>query len=355
MTRILLKLLKACGFFKLLFALNKDAVIIYMLHGVVDDALHNEENFSPLWRRTKSSELKYVLEALQPYVDFIDMDEVVDRLSGKTVGKKPAVVFTFDDGYSNNIDCAHPILNQFGAPMIVYFATGYTGKKLFWIDEIDYLLQSRPEKKFSITLKDTQVVFDQSSRESLQRDYQNFRKILRELCPDERELLVYVEDIKQQLDPSGTLLNDAVKNNIYFKILNEDEIINLPSDVTVGCHTVEHFRMDNIDRETIDQEISESKQYLEQITKKPCKHFCYPVGAFDDDAVNGVRAANFESAVTTRQYLNRPDCDIHLIDRLAFPVVPYKEHALLYLSKYFLRDMFRKLRSSNKNTGPAQN
>ncbi len=337
MKKILQLICDKLGLFRLLFSLNKDAVIVFMLHGVVDDEVERNSPCKPLWKRSNTRELDIAIKALAPYVDFIDMDEVKARLSGNSKPKKPGVAFTFDDGYSNNITHAYPVLASHNAPMIIYFATGFLDKKLFWIDEIDFLLQAQATNTFSIKVDDTTFTFDKSTRKQLGKDYKYFRQTLRTLRPDERELVKELENVKQQLDPDGTLLNEEVRQNPYFKILTPDEVKSLPEDIAIGCHTVEHLRLDELDRSVIDKEINESKTYLELLTGQACKHFCYPVGAFNEDARNSVEQAGFETAVTTREVVNRPPTDLMLIDRLAFPSVESKSQLLFFVSRYLLK------------------
>ena len=248
------------GLFKLLFSLNKDAVIVFMLHAVTDDECNSSSPWQPLWKRVHTDELETAIAALKPYVDFIDMDEAARRLAGEVKASRPGVAFTFDDGYSNNVSHAYPVLRRHQVPMMIYFATGFTStKKLFWIDEFDYLLQMQSTPQFSVKLEQKTFYFDTSSRDRLRADYKCFRQSLREMYPDEREVLAQLDLAKQQLDPTGELLSGDILQNPLLRILSDEEIVALPEGIDVGCHTVNHLRIGELGRDVIDPEIRDAK------------------------------------------------------------------------------------------------
>src|SRR6185312_3509232 len=54
--------------------------------------------------------------------DIVSLDEALERIGAKTPGK-PFVVFTFDDGYRDNLRYALPILRHHGCPFTLYVPT----------------------------------------------------------------------------------------------------------------------------------------------------------------------------------------------------------------------------------------
>lgn len=70
--------------------------------------------------------------------------------------------------------------------------------------------------------------------------------------------------------------------------------------VDVGSHTMTH--PSDIKRLGIEEqrtEIETSKRQIEQWTGKECKHFAYPRGRYNDDTVELVKNAGYETARTT--------------------------------------------------------
>ena len=68
--------------------------------------------------------------------------------------------------------------------------------------------------------------------------------------------------------------------------------------ITIGSHTRSHALLVNETRETVLEEVTGSKQVIEQHLEQPVRHFAYPDGRFDRTAVECVARAGFSSAYT---------------------------------------------------------
>jgi peptidoglycan/xylan/chitin deacetylase (PgdA/CDA1 family) len=71
----------------------------------------------------------------------------------------------------------------------------------------------------------------------------------------------------------------------------------------VGSHTLTHVRLPGIDPATLAHEVSESRRVLEDVLQAPVPGFCYPWGDFDDAAATAARAAGYDHACVTGDYL----------------------------------------------------
>ncbi len=67
----------------------------------------------------------------------------------------------------------------------------------------------------------------------------------------------------------------------------------------IGCHTANHPRLDRLEAADWDAEVEESRAFLEDGLGAPVRHFAYPYGAYDEEAVRRVGEL-FDTAVTTR-------------------------------------------------------
>ncbi|MCX6750242.1 MAG: polysaccharide deacetylase family protein, partial [Candidatus Pacearchaeota archaeon] len=64
-------------------------------------------------------------------------------------------------------------------------------------------------------------------------------------------------------------------------LLTDKEIIELSKDFEIGAHTMTHPRLTKVSEEEAFKEILESKRYLEKLTGKEIKSFCYPGGDYN--------------------------------------------------------------------------
>lgn len=82
--------------------------------------------------------------------------------------------------------------------------------------------------------------------------------------------------------------------------LSDDQIRELAKRHEVGAHTLTHPRLPLLSHDQCVDEIVGSKQWIEQITGRPCTLFAYPYGSVSPVARDVVRSAGFAGARTTQ-------------------------------------------------------
>ena len=85
----------------------------------------------------------------------------------------------------------------------------------------------------------------------------------------------------------------------------------------IGCHSMTHAMLSDLDEAGLQREIADAKSQLEQITGKPVEHFSCPGGRYDDRVVRVARAAGYRSVATSRIHANSPDTDVFALGRVA--------------------------------------
>jgi glycosyltransferase involved in cell wall biosynthesis/peptidoglycan/xylan/chitin deacetylase (PgdA/CDA1 family) len=84
--------------------------------------------------------------------------------------------------------------------------------------------------------------------------------------------------------------------------LTDEQIQTLSSSFEIGAHTMTHPRLTEVTDQAAQQEIVDSKHYLERLLKKPITTFCYPGGNYQRKHVSMVREAGFAYARTVRRH-----------------------------------------------------
>lgn len=101
------------------------------------------------------------------YYTVLSLDEAVDIVRSGQTPPPNSVVFTFDDGYLDNLEAAR-LLNKYGANGTFYVVTEVMGRKTrFWLAEVTYLILKTGKPELSITAADETFHFtlsDTSSR-----------------------------------------------------------------------------------------------------------------------------------------------------------------------------------------------
>jgi peptidoglycan/xylan/chitin deacetylase (PgdA/CDA1 family) len=102
----------------------------------------------------------------------------------------------------------------------------------------------------------------------------------------------------------------------------------------IGSHTLHHVPLAGADAATLAAEVGGSRRVLQDLLQAEVPGFCYPWGIFDGDAAAAARAAGYDHACVTGDYLPG--------DRFALPrfyVAPGDRapHLLAKLGRHHLR------------------
>jgi peptidoglycan/xylan/chitin deacetylase (PgdA/CDA1 family) len=85
----------------------------------------------------------------------------------------------------------------------------------------------------------------------------------------------------------------------------------------IGCHSMTHPMLTDLDESGLQHEIADAKSQLEQIVGQPVEHFSCPGGRYDDRVVRIARAAGYRTVATSRIRANSPDTDLFALGRVA--------------------------------------
>lgn len=124
--------------------------------------------------------------------------------------------------------------------------------------------------------------------------------------------------------------------------LSEGEIKHLAEDFEIGVHTMTHPRLTEIDDISAENEIVQSKKYLEKIIGKEVRSFCYPAGFYNERHKAMVKRAGFSLARTVDRFAHEVSDPFALLTTIhAYrhwsDVVPIFRHAgIVRFSKQYL-------------------
>ncbi|HWY57544.1 MAG TPA: polysaccharide deacetylase family protein [Terriglobales bacterium] len=85
----------------------------------------------------------------------------------------------------------------------------------------------------------------------------------------------------------------------------------------IGCHSMSHAYLSDLDDGGLQREIAESKVYLEHVLCKPVDHFSCPGGRFDRRVEEVAKAAGYHSVATSRLHRNSSSTNPYALGRVA--------------------------------------
>ena len=330
--KIILNVLYRSGVLGLILKFMKPgSVVIFMVHGVEDP---DDEGWIPSWQRHTRNHLEMALKVLSRYFDIVSLDDAVSFLGDTDRGdrgKSKKLVFTFDDGYRNNLLAAYPVLQKYSAPATFYLATGLVeSREPYWIDRLDYLFQTLPDEKIPVNIGPVISEIDKSSAESYKKSYRNLRLRMKSEIRNDKELQAYINNFASKLEKKAEkMLEESIETDKWAAILSKDDLMKIPDDIDLGNHTVNHLRVDRLEEEDVVYELLESQRYIEENSDHKCRNFCYPNGSFCDRSAKIVEEQGFSSAVTTKVGSNQRGDDLFKLKRISLPFAT-SEASLIY-------------------------
>ncbi|MDZ7265861.1 MAG: polysaccharide deacetylase family protein [candidate division KSB1 bacterium] len=317
------------GFFallRLLFPNRRAALLRY--HAVVDpaDNLYTSPSIS-LPVRAFERHVRYFARKYR----VLSLDHVVEAvLDGRPLPKN-AVVFTFDDGYADNLIAAR-ILKKYGATGIFYLTTDCIDRReTLWLAEVNYLLARSAQPVFRLELEGTTREF--ALRTPRERE-QAKRAVIKIIKSNDRRVR---ETVRQQLRAQlATADWPAVADRIMLTWEQVREMLAL--GMSIGGHTVSHLNLPNAAPEDARREIAGCKHKLEAVLNLPIRHFSVPNSGpyryYNAQVKRMVGECGFVSSVTSAHGFVDGDSDLLELRRIRTIPALHEVVATIELGKF---------------------
>ncbi len=246
----------------------------------------------------------------------ISLSEAAEALRAGRELASNSLVVTVDDGYHDVYEIAWPVFAAYRIPAMVYVVTGFlSGELWLWTDQVQYAFEKTRRGEVRIELPGTET-WDFRLRTGQER-----RAAGRKL--EEALKLVSNEERLRALERLTELLEVQIPGEAPrgCEPLRWSEIHEMArGGIEFGAHTRRHPVLSRVSSaEELADEIAGSKRCLEEALGAPVRHFCYPNGLPRDispEAVEMVRQAGYETAVTTEVGVNGPRDDLLRLRRI---------------------------------------
>ncbi|AOY81435.1 MULTISPECIES: polysaccharide deacetylase family protein [Moorena] len=227
---------------------------------------------------------------------------------------KRSVVITFDDGYADNFYNAKPLLKRYDIPATVFVTTGGIGhRREFWWDELDRLLLQPGILPEILQLNINGSTYTWELGEAAyysQADYHFYRhwsasgiedpSLRHTLYRSLYELLYPLSSHKREkvLEAIRVWANAEPIGRSTHRSMSREELLDLEEGglIEVGAHTVTHPFLSKLPVALQQDEIEQSKHYIEEILGHPVTSFSYPHGDYTADTISIIQEAGFTCA-----------------------------------------------------------
>jgi peptidoglycan/xylan/chitin deacetylase (PgdA/CDA1 family) len=113
----------------------------------------------------------------------------------------------------------------------------------------------------------------------------------------------------------GAEINNSQNLPLPTATLEEIKEMNKSSLIDIEPHGVNHFELDRLNDEKINEEIKKSKDILEQELNKKCNFFAPPRGAYNDKVIQIIKNHGFKSSMTIHEGLVSSSDDLYKLKR----------------------------------------
>ncbi len=249
------------------------------------------------------------MQYLKKWSQVLPLSQLVALLSKESqeLYKKRYAAITFDDGYKDNYQFAYPILKKYKLPATIFLTAGYIGKdELFWWDKVSYVLHR--SKELSITVPGWEPI-------NLNRD-NNRNGLIRHIIERMKTLdeSDKIELLKKILSEAKVEIPSKVSKDI---ILNWHETREMAKNgIEFGAHGCSHSILTNLPLSDVEEEVSLSKEIIENELNRKVYSFAYPNGNYNENILNIMKSNGFHCAVTTENGFVTPKSNPFKLPRI---------------------------------------
>lgn len=238
--------------------------------------------------------------------------------------KRPSVVFTVDDGYTDFADVAAPIFAAYDCPVTVFLITDFVSGKLWnWFDRVPWIFENTDLDGLHLHIAGHPFARRWTNAAEAALVAEEVIELLKRVADAEKEALIRaISDQMEVTLPSGVPSRDrAMSWNQVRECARRG--------VTFGPHTVTHPILSQVDSTRSNREITDSWKTLRAQTESAVPVFCYPNGTpldFSEREKASVAKAGMTAALSTVQLSVSSRSIVEgSVDRFAIPRYPYPE------------------------------
>jgi peptidoglycan/xylan/chitin deacetylase (PgdA/CDA1 family) len=229
-------------------------------------------------------------------IDVVSLDEMHRRYIEGDFARR-FVCLTFDDGYSDFLRWAYPLLRKHKLPFAVFIATSFPDRlgELWWIALEAVIARNN---RIGMVINGADQYFESATVRQKRELYAAIYGYLRSMRTE--------EEMRRTVRDLCACYNVDVVSFCRDLCMSWQDIVELANDplCTVGAHTVNHMMLKKVSSEaTVRAEMEMSRAVLEAALGKRPEHLSFPVGDVTSAGAREFRIASelgFKTALTTR-------------------------------------------------------
>ena len=265
------------------------------------------------YHRARGGDIRRHLLYLRRHYRVLHLEEALQELytssnrEAQKKDKRTPLVLTFDDGYHDNYTHLFPHVCRLQVPVTLFLIPGYleSGDYFWWGEGRRLVRRAEVEE---VTLDGNVYHLKQvDERIALSRAIDTSLRHATSVAERERSLISYRQMLA--VPSTVTVEEEGDRPLTWAEVQKMEE----SGWVSYGAHTMHHPVLAYLaSSDEVAAEVGTCRALLEERLGHPVRTFAYPVGRAEhigDEAVNAVKAAGYEWAVTTHTGVNTSEAD----------------------------------------------
>jgi peptidoglycan/xylan/chitin deacetylase (PgdA/CDA1 family) len=321
-----------CGYYTLVDRVRKikdrqGRLLVLTYHNISDEPKPGtvEKELFDLRPSVTKRQFESHLKVLKKRFRVVPLPDIVREMKENGRLGNDSVAITFDDGYQSFYHLAFPLLRKYGFSATVFLPTDFVNSsRMFWWDALlQIVFYAVPQGK-SVTLL-TPLIGEKLASQfcSTGNDVGRKRRFLESLESHLRD----IEDGQRRekiKNLKEILLSDRNVESTNLKTLTWDQVGEMVREgISFGSHTCSHLNLKFAPLEKVEQELSQSKEIIEENAKAKVVCFAYPYQGdpeTDFKVKPVLKNLGYECACTCLPGVNLSGSDPFFLRRMTLPL-----------------------------------
>jgi peptidoglycan/xylan/chitin deacetylase (PgdA/CDA1 family) len=218
------------------------------------------------------------IDWLSNHARILTLEELIEQARTGVLGREPAVLITFDDGYRDNVDVAVPILAERNVPATFFITTAFLETPhLPWWDYVAYVIKRTRVHRFTLERtfggKTSRLEIDVETMPRTTAIMMIIRALLEQTVDDERRFL---HELSARAEVSVD--SESLGRSLFMNWNQVTHLLESGDEFAIGSHSHSHPNLAQLDGDSQHHELIASKQILEARAGRKIKAFAYPYG-----------------------------------------------------------------------------
>jgi len=264
----------------------------------------------PLFSRLAPDLFEKQMRYVRKNYRVVSLGQLCQELQERRSAQPPTLAVTFDDGYRDLYDHAFSVLQKYRIPATIYLIGRCmkTGEAP-WYDRIFAAMDAAPVDRLVLELESSRA-FDLSYPGARSQAAWEIVCYLRVLSDKQRR--EWCTGFEERMKPPEKPLEACMLNWEQVRAMR-------CGGISFGAHTMTHPVVSRLEPQALQEELLESKQFLEAGLDCAVEDFAYPFGKPEDAggfAEDFLENCGYRSAVTTTYGFNTTSTNRFRLNRL---------------------------------------